>query len=182
MNWKETYKAKSGDIDQVFKNIKDGDVIVMSGATASPNGLPLSIPYLADDIKHKVEFRAVFTSGGVRKHINEGPGEYLPIYLKDWGFGLGPALKPDVAIVTVAAPDDFGFCSLSLFNLYIYQVMKYAKLTIAEVNPNYPRTQGERSHYHVSQFDYFVESNTTPFALPKPEIGPVEEAIGGYIA
>lgn len=204
MDWKETYKAKSGDIDQVFKNIKDGDVIVMSGATASPNasavalakrlrdddinhvviivGLPLCIPYLADDIKHKVEFRTVFTSGGVRKHINEGPGEYLPIYLKDWGFGLGPTLKPDVAIVSVAPPDDFGFCSLSLFNLYIYQTMKYAKLAIAEVNPNYPRTQGERSHYHVSEFDYFVESNTAPFALPKAEIGPVEEAIGGYIA
>lgn len=204
MDWNETYKAKSGDVDQIFKNIKDGDVILMSGATASPNacafalaerlrdddinqvvivtGLPLCIPFLDDDIKHKVTLRTVFTSGGVRKHINEDTGQYLPIYLKDWGYGVGMALKPDVLIVTVAPPDDFGFCSLSLFNLYIYQAMKYAKMTIAEVNPNFPRTQGERSHYHVSEFDYFVESDTKPFALPRAPIGPVEEAIGGYIA
>ncbi len=204
MNWKVLYETRSEDVTQIFKQIKDGDVILMSGATASPNasayalaerlkdedinevtivtGLPLCIPFVAEDVKHKVKLRTVFTSGGIRKHINEESGQYLPIYLKDWGFGVGPALKPDVLIVTVASPDDFGFCSLSLFNLYIYQAMKNSKIKIAEVNPNFPRTQGERSHYHVSEFDYFVESNTTPFALPRAEIGPVEEEIGGYIA
>lgn len=204
MNWKAIYEDRSEDVTQIFKQIKDGDVILMSGATASPNasvfalaerlrdddikqvvivtGLPMLIPYLEEDVKHKVSFRTVFTSGNIRKHINEESGQYLPMYLKDWGYGVGPSLKPDVLIVTVAPPDDYGFCSLSLFNLYIYQAMQYAKLKIAEVNPNFPRTQGERSHYHVSEFDYFVESDTTPFALPKPEIGPVELAISGYIA
>ena len=56
-----------------------------------------------------------------------------------------------------------------------------AKLVLAQVNANLPRTYGD-SHIHVSKIDYFVECDAPMPCMESGEIGEVENAIGKYCA
>ena len=56
-----------------------------------------------------------------------------------------------------------------------------AKLVIAEVNPHMPRTCGH-SMLSVHDIDWFVPVDSPLLELPRSEIGPIEEAIGGHAA
>lgn len=201
MNWKEIYSSKLVDADTALKVVKNGDKVVLSGATGSPKvtadalasrikeldnvtvvqGLALYAPYLKDDVKDKVRHLSCYLGPYTRDFVNKGNGEFAPIFLKDWGYAYGENMNPDVAIVSVSPPDSHGYCTLGIFNIYATQVLRHAKTIIAEVNVNMPRVHGTE-YYHVSEFNYFVETDTPLITIPRPKIGPVEEAIGGYIA
>ena len=52
-----------------------------------------------------------------------------------------------------------------------------AKVVIAQVNRNLPRTYGD-SHIHVSKIDYLVEADTPLPTMESGPVGDVEAAIG----
>jgi 4-hydroxybutyrate CoA-transferase len=59
--------------------------------------------------------------------------------------------------------------------------MEKARLVVAEVNTNMPKTYGD-SLVHVSQINFFVPSNRQLIEMKKPTIGEVESSIGKYVA
>lgn len=83
----------------------------------------------------------------------------------------------DVAVIHVSPPDEHGYCSLGVSVDYSKHAVGNAKLVIAQVNGQMPRTLGD-SFVHVSQIDLLVEHDAPLIELQPPEITEIEKAIG----
>lgn len=64
-------------------------------------------------------------------------------------------LKVDVVLLQVSPPDEAGYCSLGLANDLLIAALDSAKVVIAEVHSDLPRTNGERN-LHISEIDLLV--------------------------
>jgi 4-hydroxybutyrate CoA-transferase len=101
------------------------------------------------------------------KGVDERPNEALPI---------------DVLLCSVTPPDAEGFCSFGLSLFLKSSLASRARLTIAELEPDLPRTSGD-SLIHVSAIDYFVEQQVSrPDWLPTDEPEEHSKRIAGFAA
>ncbi|PAK24540.1 hypothetical protein CJD44_21905 [Streptomyces sp. alain-838] len=111
--------------------------------------------------------------------LEQGTAEYVPLraslvpeYLRGEG--------PDAALVRVSPPDRHGWCSLGPSAGYARAALGAARLRIAEVDPDVPRTMGDTS-VHVSWFDALAESTTPPPAHTPAKQSEVTRAIAAHI-
>ena len=82
----------------------------------------------------------------------------------------------------MASPmDAHGYFALSLGADYTMAAVAKARAVVLEVNPNVPFAYGN-CHVHVSQVSALVESEEPVLEVGLPKIGPVQEAIGKYVA
>ena len=86
-----------------------------------------------------------------------------------------------MALIQVSKPDKNGYVSLGISVDYTKSACEVAKIVIAQVNENMPKTFGD-SFLHISDIDYIVEKNEPIIELPKAKIGEVEKEIGRYCA
>jgi len=85
-------------------------------------------------------------------------------------------------VFSMASPmDAHGYFSLSLGADYTMAAVARARAVILEVNPNVPFAFGN-CHVHISQVAALVESSEPVLEVGLPKIGPVQEAIGKYVA
>jgi acyl-CoA hydrolase len=125
----------------------------------------------------------MFVSESIRKAVNEGRADFIPVFLSDIPdlFKKGH-LPIDVALVQVSPPDIHGYCSLGVSVDIARSAVNTATYIIAQVNPNVPRTHGD-SLIHVERIDSFVYCED-----PLPEVNygikvsADELKIGKYIA
>lgn len=105
------------------------------------------------NIKDHFFVNSLFVSGGVRKIVNSPYGDYVPAFLSEIPtlFRKG-ILAVDVAMVQVSPPDKNGYCSLGTSVDIARAAVDTAKIVIAQVNPNVPRTHGD-SFIHISRID-----------------------------
>jgi acyl-CoA hydrolase len=125
----------------------------------------------------------MFVSESVRKAVNEGRADFIPVFLSDIPDLFKKGYLPiDVAIVQVSPPDIHGYCSLGVSVDIARSAVNTAKYIIAQVNPNVPRTHGD-SLIHVERINAFVYCED---ALPEVDYGAKVSAdelkIGKYIA
>lgn len=64
-------------------------------------------------------------------------------------------LPVDVALIHVSPPDEHGYCSFGIEVGVTKTAAQAAKIVIAEVNQQMPRTLGD-SFIHVSKLDYII--------------------------
>jgi acetyl-CoA hydrolase len=203
MSWQEDYARKVMSAQEAVQVIKSRDSVYIHSHAAAPeilvNGMVGRASELADvKVLHiltlgKAEYveerygnsfklHALFIGPNVRKAVNEGRAEYMPIFLSEIpGLFESGEVPVDVCLIQVSPPDAHGFCSYGVSVDCTIAARKRARLVIAEVNKQMPRTLG-RSFVHVSRLDRIVESNH-----PLPELHPavptaVEEAIGRNVA
>lgn len=203
LNWQAHYNSRIVTAEEAVKNIKSGDRVVLGHACGEPRILPEVMVKRAEELEnvevvHMVamgkglyaqpemegHFRhnGLFIGGPTRKAVTEGRADYTPCFFSEIPTLFRDGKMPiDVALVVVTPPDQYGFCSLGVSVDYTMQAIQSAKLVIAEVNPNMPRTYGN-SFVRVEEIDYFVPSEMPIIELPKPNIGPVETEIGRNIA
>ena len=82
----------------------------------------------------------------------------------------------------MASPmDAHGYFALSLGADYTMAAVARARAVVLEVNPNVPFAYGN-CHVHISQVAALVESSDPVLEVGLPKIGPVQEAIGKYVA
>ena len=82
----------------------------------------------------------------------------------------------------MASPMDAdGYFALSLGADYTMAAVAKARAVVLEVNPNVPFAYGN-CHVHISQVAALVESDEPVLEVGLPKIGPVQEAIGKYVA
>ena len=87
-----------------------------------------------------------------------------------------------VALVQVSPPDAHGYCSLGISVDITLSGMRNAQVTIAQVNPQMPRTWGD-SLVHIDDIDYLVEYEEELLeSLPKTKNKTVVERIGHYVS
>ena len=132
----------------------------------------------------EAEFRSVslFTGAPLRRPIAEGRADYVPIFLSDIpGLFLSGAVPLDVALLQVSPPDAHGLCSLGTSCDAAKAASETARVVIAEINAQMPRTHGNnvvplsRIHAFVSTDRPLVEHRLEPET-------PVDARIGELVA
>jgi acyl-CoA hydrolase len=78
-------------------------------------------------------------------------------------------------------PDEHGYISLSIQNVYERDAVDLADIVIVEINPNFPRTYGD-NQIHIDEVDYIIESHYPVPATINPEPNEKDMLIGKMIA
>ncbi len=204
MSWKDYFKSRTVSADQAASKIKSGSNISYGHATGEPQLMAAAILklekelrdvtfihglamgpglYCNDNVDPKhINHETVFAGANTRKAVQEGRASFVPMHFSDCPAAYREGIIPiDVAIIHVSRPDKFGYCTFGISVDYERAAVETASLVIAEVNSKMPRVFGD-TLIHVSEIDYFVESDRDLIVMEKPKIGPIEEAIGKNIA
>lgn len=126
---------------------------------------------------------SLFVSANMRSTVDGPHGDYVPVFLSEIPrlFEQG-ILSLDVALVHVSPPDKHGFCSLGISVDVARSAVRNARLIIAQVNPNMPRTLGD-GQVHVSQFAALVAvDDPLPEVDYGAQIGPHERKVAEYVS
>lgn len=204
MNWRDIYKQKLTTAEEAVKVIKSGDRVVPGHAASESEylvdhmvrrykelenvtiveGVSLgSSPYCKPEMEGHFVLNSMFLGPHTREAVWDKRGDFLPLNFHQFPRAFREGLIPiDVFLTMVSPPDKFGYCSLGISVDHSKQLIESAKIVIAEVNPNMPRTYGE-SLVHVSKFDYFVENDWPLLELQRfASKDRVTDAIGRNVA
>ena len=203
MSFNSTYRDKCRLAPEAVRLVANGDTIVVPTGAAEP---PLLLSALSDlrreflDVKvsqilplkkhgyfdpatqHHVRHAAYFFGGASRPGGQAGWIDYVPSNFSELPTLIKRGLTPADVVFTVASPmDEHGYFSLGLAADYTMAAVSRARVVVLEVNPNVPFANGE-CHVHISQVSAIVESQEPVPEVGLPKIGPVQEAIGKYVA
>jgi len=205
MDWNSIYKSRVCTAEEAVKAIKSGNRIFMTGNVSVPQKLLAALvdyaPNLkdveicqalsvgpADYVKPEMEghlrVNTLFISANVRKAVWEGRADFTPVLLSEFTLLFKNKVLPvDVAMIHVSPPDEHGFCSLGVEVGLTKSPAESAKIIIAEVNEQMPRTLGD-SFIHVSKISHLVPVDYPVAELPMGGEGDdqVSKKIAGHIA
>ena len=130
----------------------------------------------------RFSLKLFFISQDMRKAAFEGKIDYLPMYLSQIPrYFSSQRIGLDVALIQVAPPDKFGYCSLGVSVDITRSGMENAKLVIAQINPRMPRTWGD-SFVHVDELDFLVwHEEPLVESVPNVKDNEVAQRIGFYV-
>lgn len=200
MSWVEEYKKRLCTAEEAVKAVSDGDVVLLGHAVGEPKVLVEALAANAEnyrnvEIRHMVSFgsaayaqpgmeehfrvNAMFASANVRKAIEEGRGDFTPVFFHEVPLLLRSGkMRCDTAMVQVTPPDGDGWCSLGTSVDYTYQAIQSARTVLAQVNDQFPRTFGAK--VHVTELDRIVEAGMPVTETAPAVIGETERAIGAH--
>jgi len=203
MSWRDEYINKLVIAEQAVKVIKSGNRVIFSHACGEPKSTVDAMVDRAEELEnveivHMVSmgearyclpgmekhFRhnSLFVGATTQKAISEGRADFTPRFFHQIPSLFTEKILPvDVALIQVSPPDKHGWCSYGISVDYTKPGTESAKIVIAEVNPQMPRTLGD-CFIHVSNIDYIVECDHPLIVLPEPVITPIEEKIGENVA
>ena len=205
MDWNSIYQSRIVSAQDAVRAIKSGNRIFLTGNVSVPQKVLAALveyaPNLedveicqaltigpADYVKPEMEghlrVNTLFISHNVRKAVQEGRADFTPVLLSEFPLLFKRGVLPlDAAIVHVSLPDEHGFCSLGVEVGLTKTPAESAKIIIAEVNQQMPRTLGD-SFIHVSRLNYIVPVDYPIVEMPMSDEGNSEvvEKIAGYVA
>ena len=134
--------------------------------------------------EHEGHFRtnSLFIAGNVRQAIQEGRGDYTPVFLSDIEalFASG-AVPIDVALLQSTPPDAYGYVSLGPSVDVSLTVARHARHVVMEINDRMPRTLGD-AFVHVSRVDAFIETSHPLAEYPRHQVTEQHRAIARNVA
>lgn len=138
-------------------------------------------PHAQKKYIHNFRHNSLFVGSGVRSAVCEGIADYTPISLSEIPalFRSG-CMSLDFALIQVTPPDNSGFCSFGVSVESVKAATEAAKLVIAQVNPQMPRTLGD-SFIHVEKLDAIVEHEEPILEVSPSEPDDVAWAIARHI-
>jgi acyl-CoA hydrolase len=190
--------------EEAVRVIKSGDRVFVHGGAATPHYLLRKLVDRASELsdvelisistqgealfadkKFKGIFKinSLFVSPNIREAVNDGRGDYIPIFLSEIPVLFKRGILPlDVALVHVSPPDKHGYCSLGVSVDVASTAIKTAKHVIAQVNPRMPRVLGD-GIVKIDQFDAVVYAEQElPEVVSKDENNEISMRIGQYCA
>jgi 4-hydroxybutyrate CoA-transferase len=127
--------------------------------------------YVKPGLEKHLRVNTMFISSNIRKAVQEGRADFTPILLSEFTLLFKHKFLPlDVALIHVSPPDEHGFCSLGVEVGLTKSPAESAKMIIAEVNQQMPRTLGD-SFIHLSRLTHIV-----PVDYPLPEMAMGDES------
>lgn len=184
-------------------SIKSGDRVFLHTAAATPQRLIEAMverseelrnveivslhtegdaPYAKPEYRESFRLNALFVGKNVRKSVQNGDGDAIPVFLSDVpSLFYNRVLPLDVALVHVSPPDRHGYCSLGVSVDATLAAVHSAKLVIAQVNHNMPRTHGE-GMLHVSKIHAMVDVDDPIPETPRHILSDIEIRIGRHVA
>lgn len=120
--------------------------------------------------------------GNVRKAVQEGRADSIPIFLHEIPLLFRRGIVPvDVALVQSAPIDQHGYGSLGTSVDCVRAALENAKKIVVQVNKQMPRTFGD-AIIHQSHMDFACHVDAPLPDHPHKPLTPEEEAIGKFIA
>ncbi len=205
----QSYNQKIVSAEEAVKVIKSGDKILAHSNCAFPTVLINALVKRKDELKdveimHALavgnvgymnpemegHFRhnAFFIGGNSRDAVRQGRADFTPIFLYETPLLFAKGyINLDAALIHVSPPDEHGFCSFGVEVGLTKTGAEKAKIIIAQVNKNMPRTLGD-SFIHISKIKYIVEVDEEIAELPQgerdasPEITEINKKLAYNIA
>lgn len=138
--------------------------------------------YVAPEMAGHLRVNTLFISDNVRSAVNEGRADFTPVFLSEIpGLFKSGGLPLDVAFVQVSPPDEHGFCSFGIEVGITKPAAQSAKMIIAEMNEQMPRTLGD-SFIHLSKIDCIVPVNYRLPEIHMADSSPVIQRIADHVA
>lgn len=203
MSVREEYLKKRRSPHDALDELRHGDAVVVPTGVAEPPALlkalserrrefrdvtvsqilPLaSHGYFDPETAQHVRHSAYFLGGASRPGAQAGWIDTLANHFSELPELIRRGLTPADVVFSVASPmDEHGYFALGLAADYTMAAVERARAIVLEVNPNVPFSHG-RCHVHVSQVAALTESEEPIREVGLPTIGPVQEAIGRYVA
>jgi 4-hydroxybutyrate CoA-transferase len=205
MDWTTQYQSRVVSAQEAVRAIASGNRVFMTGNVSVPQKLLPALVEFAPNLKNveicqalsvgpadyvnpemvgHLRVNTMFISANVRKAVQAGKADFTPVFLSEFPLLFKNKVLPlDVALVHVSPPDEHGFCSLGVEVGLTKSPAESAKIIIAEVNDQMPRTLGD-SFIHVSRLNYIVPVN---YPVPEFPMGSggndeVSQKIAGHIA
>lgn len=188
---------------QAVQLIKSGQSVFIQTAAATPNVLVNALterhvelkgvriyhlhtegdaPYTNPDYQDSFHVRSFFVGSNCRNATNNGQADYIPSFLSEIPLMIRTGVIPiDVVLVHVSPPDQHGFCSMGVSVDASKAAVDTAKVVIAQINPQMPRTHGD-GLIHLSRFDAFCEVDEALPELKPHALTEEESLIGKYVA
>lgn len=187
--------------DEAVKVVKSGDHIHFSSVACAPKILIDALCRRGDagelrdvkihhlhtegpapytDAKYEGIFfhQAFFVGGNVRKSVQAGYADYIPIFLSETQKLYRSGVLPcNVAMIQVSTPDKHGFVSLGTSVDASLAAIECADYVIAVVNKHVPRSWGD-AIIPLSAIDIFVECDSELEPAHFSEPSAIETAIG----
>ena len=183
--------------------VKSGDRVYVQAAAATPTILTNALTdraselrdveichlhtegearYANPELRDSFHVNSFFIGANVRHTIKAGNGSYTPVFLSELPLLFRKnVLALDVAFIHVSPPDKHGYCSLGVSVEASVAAIENAKIVVAQVNKNMPRTFGD-GIMHVSEIDYLVEVDVPIHAHNLAAFTETEEKIGTFVA
>jgi acetyl-CoA hydrolase len=201
-------KTKFVTSDEAVKAISSGDYVYIHGNCSYPKRIVDSMcrraselsnvriiklftfqetPFIAPEMEGHFRVISLFTGPNVRKAVNEGKADFVPIFLSEIPYIIESGRLPiDVCILHLSPPDQHGYCSLGISNDCSLTASENARTIIAQINPQMPRVYGN-NFIHIDKIDYAIEiDEPLPEYIPSKNVSPEEtriyESIGKNIA
>lgn len=131
---------------------------------------------------HQFRLNAFFIGPNVRRAVIRGDADYTPIYLSNIpGLFAGGQMPLDVAFIQVSPPDRHGFCSLGISVDIVKSAAEHARVVVAEVNPNMPRTFGD-TYVPTQKIHFFMPTDEPLLEFPLPEPDDTAKEMARHLA
>jgi acyl-CoA hydrolase len=189
--------------EEAVKVVKSGDRVYLQAAGATPTILANALTERATELRHveichlhtegearyanpdlaeSFHVNSFFIGGNVRHTLKAGNGSYTPVFLSELPHLFRKNVLPlDVAFIHVSPPDIHGYCSLGVSVEACVAAIENAKIVIAQVNPQMPRTFGD-GILHISEINYMVAVDVPIYSHDVELFTTEEDKIGDYIA
>lgn len=203
MSVQELYRKKLCSAADAIGQVQNGDFIIVPTGVGEPPALLTALSeqrrrfrdvkvgqilavrkfgYFDPETVEHVRHVAFFYGAASRAGGQAGWIDFIPSYFSEMPSLIERGQIPADVVFSMASPmDQHGYFSLSLGADYTMAAVAKARALVLEVNPNVPFAYGN-CHVHISQVAALVESSEPVMEVGLPKIGPVQEAIGKYVA
>jgi len=188
--------------EEAVRTIQSGMNVFVHGAAATPTPLLKAMvrrkeldgvrlfhlhtegetPFVEPDCEGRFFSISLFTGPALRKPIEEGRADFMPVFLSDIPalFQSG-RIRLDAAILQVSPPDMHGHCTLGTSVDAAKGAADSARVIVAEINEQMPRTHGN-TVVPFERITTFIHTDRPLMEhLPEPETE-VDARIGEIIA
>jgi acyl-CoA hydrolase len=189
--------------EEAVKIIKSNDRVYIQAAAAAPQLLINAMsdkheelrnvevchlhlegetPYANPELRNSFHVNSFFIGHNVRHTLTAGNGSYTPVFLSELPLLFKRNIVAlDVAMIHVSVPDKHGYCSLGVSIEATLAAIANAKVVIAQVNKQMPRTHGD-GLIHISEINSFVECDIPLPTLNFDAPSETENKIANFIA
>jgi 4-hydroxybutyrate CoA-transferase len=138
--------------------------------------------YTLPEYEGHFRHNGLFLGPNVRPAVAAGRADYTPIFLSEIERLFWSGEMPlDVAFIQTSPPDEYGYLSLGTSIDCTLSAAQCARLVIAEVNDQMPRTLGD-TFLHVSKVAAVVETSRPLLELPPAPSDEVQHRIAHNVA
>ena len=203
MSWQSQYRSKITDVDTALAAVHSNDRVYIGGGSGVPKVLINHLteraallqnveitqiltfadaPYADPKFEDSFRVNALFIGNNVREAVRQGRADFTPVFLSEIPSLFRDGSMPlDVALVTLTPPDEHGFCSFGVEVGTTKPAAEEAKIIIAEINQQMPRTLGD-CFIHVSRLNHIVEVDYPLPEVPQAGTSELHLKVGRHIA